>query len=654
MKYHVLTLLIATSFISISEGFAQSKDVKSPLVCWSLPGLMARYHDSHVQYRKESGEINQRVVELYSKRMDPSKVMLLADEFSTVKSKIKSALANVQEGNCETFEWLRKEQVKWQAAMEDHVRKLVSEPDLAIDRGLSLQMDADKRVRPRTENERAEARKKLIHFQLANYVAAGTKLDEAKKKLIHRYELITKDVKEQTLADVYAGFLNAFSNALDPHSTYFSADDLVDFRISMDLSLEGIGAQLSSRDGYTIVREVIPGGAADRQGGLKRKDKVIAVTQGDKGEPVNVVDMPLRKVVKLIRGKKGTKVKLTILRQRNKTETHHFLITRDKIDLKESAAKLEWKTIERNGKKLKIAVIRLPSFYGGDPRKGARDCTTDMKKLLVEVSEKKADGLMLDLSRNGGGLLKASVDISGLFLATGPVVAIAGPSTGSKQVLEDTDRAINFSGPMVVATSRVSASASEILAGALKDYRRAIIVGDDHTFGKGTVQNIVSLPLGFGALKVTTAHFFRPGGQSTQNEGVAADIVVPSRFNNEDYGERHQPYALPPKTIEAFRGKNVNVTSNGTGWRVISETDVNALNALSLERQRTNTELRKVKKELDKARKNKGIIKISEILDDPDRSKKEDEDEDDDDDKKLSPQSLEALEVLGDLIMRQK
>ncbi len=653
MKNHLLTLFLAASFIFTSNGFAQPKDPKSPLVCWSLPGLMARYHDSHVQYRRESQEINDRVVELYAKRMDPSKVMLLADEFADLKRKIKSALASVQEGDCETFEWIRKEQVKWQSAMEEYVRKVASEPNLEIDRSLSLQMDADKRRRPRTHMERTEARKKLIHFQLANYVAAGTQLDEAKKKLIHRYELITKDVKEQTLPDVYAGFLNAFSNALDPHSTYFSADDLVDFRISMDLSLEGIGAQLSSRDGYTIVREVIPGGAADRQGGLKRKDKVIAVAQGDNGEPVNVVDMPLRKVVKLIRGKKGTKVKITVLRQRTKTETHHFLITRDKIDLKESAAKLEWKTIEREGKKLKIAVIRLPSFYGGDPRKGARDCTADMKKLLVEVSQKGADGLMLDLSRNGGGLLKASVDISGLFLANGPVVAIAGPATGSKQVLEDTDKTINFSGPMVVATSRVSASASEILAGALKDYRRAIIVGDDHTFGKGTVQNIVSLPLGFGALKVTTAHFFRPGGQSTQNKGVAADIIVPSRFNNEDYGERHQPYALPPKTIESFRGNEVNVASKGQQWKVISDVDVKTLNDLSTERQRTNAELLKVKKELEKARRTKGLIKISEILDDPERSKDHD-DEEDVDDKKLSPQSLEALEVLGDLIVRQQ
>ena len=640
-------LLFAIVLMPLGQLLAQEQAAESPLVCWSLPGLMARYYDSHVQYSLESKEIEKRVVELYAKRMDPSKVILLADEYAALKKTIEQALANVKEGRCEAFKSLREKQIEWQAEMEYHVRNTLSKPDLKIDRTLSLQMDADKRPRPKTVAERNELRRKLLHFQLANYVAADTKLDEAKKKLIHRYELITKDVREQTMADVYSGFLNAFSNALDPHSTYFSADDLEDFRISMDLSLEGIGAQLSSRDGYTIVREVIPGGAADRQGGLKRKDKVIAVSQGETGEAVNVVDMPLRKVVKLIRGKKGTKVKLTVLRKREKTEKHHFLITRDKIDLKESAAKLEWKSVERNGKTLKLAVIRLPSFYGGDRSKGARDCTEDMKTLLKEVNAKKADGLLLDLSRNGGGLLRASVDISGLFIAKGPVVAIAGTSVGSKQVLEDRDAAVHFAGPMVVSTSRVSASASEILAGALKDYKRALIVGDDHTFGKGTVQNIVNLPVGFGALKVTTAHFFRPGGQSTQNKGVAADIVVASRFNTNDYGERHQPYALPPKTITSFRGDEIN--SAQTKWRSVSDNEVKALTAKSTDRQKTNKELLKVKKDLAKSAKTKGTITIAEILDDPERSKK-DEDDEDEDEKKLSPQTLEALQVLADLV----
>jgi carboxyl-terminal processing protease len=613
---------------------------------------MSRYYDNHVQFKKDTGELASRVVELYSKRLDPAKVMLLENEFVDIQKRIKKALADAREGRCTTFDWIHKQQVVWQVEMEAFVRKTLSNEALEIDRTLALQVDPDKRERPKTKAARDAIRKKLLHFQLANYVVSGTKLAEAKKKLIHRYELITKDVRDQTIDEVYSGFLNAFSNALDPHSTYFSAEDLEDFRISMDLSLEGIGAVLSSRDGYTTVREVVPGGAAYRQGGLKRKDKVIAVAQGESGEPVDVIDMPLRKVVRLIRGKKGTRVKLTVLRQREKTETHKFVIVRDKIDLKESAAKLEWKTIPRSGKDLKIAVLKLPSFYGGDRRKGARNCTEDVRKLLDEVVAGKADGLLLDLSRNGGGLLRASVDISGLFLAEGPIVAIDGPAS-PKVVLEDTDSTINYAGPMVVMTSRVSASASEILAGALKDYKRALIVGDNHTFGKGTVQNIVSLPPGFGALKVTTSHFFRPGGASTQNKGVAADIVVATRFNGDDYGERHQPYALPPKTIAEFRGRKVNIGSDSKRWQTVTEGDISALTTASMLRQKTNKELLKVKEDVAKAKKNKGIIKISEILDDPDR-KKDDDDDEDEDDKKLSPQTLEGLDILADLIVRKQ
>ena len=235
-----------------------------------------------------------------------------------------------------------------------------------------------------------------------------------------------------------------------------------------------------------------------------------------------------------------------------RTETLHIVITRDKIDLKEQAAKLRWETVTRGGKSLKIAVIQLPSFYGGDRARGARNCTDDVRKLLKEANEANADGLILDLSRNGGGLLNAAVDISGLFLAEGAVVAIDGKPS-NKKVLTDDDEAVQYRGPMVVMTSRVSASASEILAGALKDYARAVIVGDDHTFGKGTVQNIVPLPEGLGALKVTAAHFFRPGGASTQHSGVESDIVVSSAFNNDEYGERHQTYALPPRRVDSFR-----------------------------------------------------------------------------------------------------
>ncbi|MCA9538844.1 MAG: PDZ domain-containing protein [Myxococcales bacterium] len=450
-------LFVAPLLVAPLTADAASKD--SPLICWTLPSLMNRFLESHVAWREITPELEKRIVTLYAERLDPTESLLTESEYAALEKRVGTLIADVQRGRCDEFDRLKADQLKWHKQMEGYVRETLSAPDLQLDRTIELQTDPDKRPRPKTPAERDELRRKLLHFQLANYVRAGTKLDEAKKRLIHRYELITRRVDEQTQADIFSGFLDAFANALDPHTTYFSADDLEDFRISMNLSLEGIGAVLGSRDGYTVVQEVVPGGAADRHGGLRAKDKIIAVAQGDRGEPVDVIDMALRDVVRQIRGKKGTKVKLTVLRQGERTESHDFVITRDKIDLKEQAAKLRWQEETVNGRKLKLAIIELPSFYGGRRDGGGRDCTEDVRGLLEEARRKKADGLLLDLSRNGGGLLQAAVDISGFFLHRGPVVAIDGPSTPS-QVLADDDGDVQFNGPMVVLISRGSASAS--------------------------------------------------------------------------------------------------------------------------------------------------------------------------------------------------
>ena len=232
--------------------------------------------------------------------------------------------------------------------------------------------------------------------------------------------------------------------------------------------------------------------------------------------------MPLRDAVSLIRGKKGTRVHLTVLRN---TERLPVVIVRDKIDLTEQAAKLRFESREVEGKTYKLAIIELPSFYGdADPSR--RQCTDDLEKLLETVRKEEVDGLLLDLSRNGGGLLEHAVKISGFFIRKGEVVGVE-DARGQLKHPEGSRRTHPLRGPLVVHTSRVSASASEILAGALKDYKRAVITGDDHTFGKGTVQTVTQLPPGQGALKITTALFFRPGGQSTQNDGVSVDVADP-------------------------------------------------------------------------------------------------------------------------------
>ena len=638
-------------------GLSQTANAQSPfsenglpLVCWTLPSLMSRFQENHVSRPMAAQEMRDRIVELYEKRLDPSKILLLKHEHVALRTFLHQLVKEVEMGRCEQLGKLRDMQQSWHGEMEKFVGAYLSSDELEIDQSITLQVDPDKRDRPKTDVQRSAIRQKLIQFQLVNYISAGTKLEEAKEKLKKRYALISRRIKESKDADDYSLHLNIFASALDPHSSYFSKDDLEDFRINMGLSLEGIGAVLQNRDGYTTIHKIIAGGPAERDGRIKPKDKIVAVTQLPSGEPVNVIDMMLRDVVKLIRGKKGTKVKLTILRTGKKNETLNIVIKRDKIDLKEQAAKLTWHNSKRSGKSIKIAVIELPSFYGGGGPSANRDCVDDVRRLVDEAKSKKADGLLLDLSQNGGGLLRAAVDLSGLFVASGPIVAIEGRKAAA-QYLQDRDEKLVFAGPMGVLVSRASASASEIVAGALKDYDRAVIIGDEHTFGKGTVQNIVDLPPGLGAIKVTTALFYRPDGASTQNTGVRSDIIVSSEFNRDDHGEKHQPYALKQDAIKPYG----TTTVNGAGdahWTPVTQAEIKALSVKSKTRVADNEALQKIQTELNKYKKNKGIITLKELLEDDDKAKKDDEDEDAE---KAPPvRRIEAAEIVADLVNQRR
>lgn len=635
----------AVVFLLASTGSAQAEG-RNLVNCGTLPSLMERYESLHVSARKRDAALMNRVADIYVKRFDPSKSLLLESEAKALHASVLTFFDKAQTGDCSLMKTFKDDEVTRQAEMERHVTQVLADPKLTIDRSIELGMDADKRKRPTTAAERTALRRKLIHFQLANYVSAGTKLAEAKTKLAKRYALITNRIKERDDGDMFSGLLDAYASAFDPHTTYFSAEALEDFRIGMGLSLEGIGAVLRSRDGYTIVNEVVKGGPADGQGELRRKDRIIAVAQGVKGDPVDVIDMALRDVVRLIRGKKGTTVRLTVLRQGKTTETLNIDIVRDKVDLKDQAAKVRYETIKRGGRDLTLAIIDLPSFYGSS-RLGGRQCADDIANILDEVNQKKVDGVMLDLSSNSGGLLQHAVDITGFFLRRGAVVSVEGVERPGK-VLKDDDQRIQYNGPLVVLTSRLSASASEILAGAVRDYNRGVIVGDDQTFGKGTVQNVINLPRGFGALKVTTALFFRPGGESTQQKGVPAHIVVPSVFNTERYGEKNNDYSLPSRTTTPFMSPTVNIVGPA-GWAPINPALIAQLATKSAARVKSNPEFAKIAKDLAKIEARADTLKIAEILDD--KEKKDDEDEDlHKDDGKLTPQAKEGLQVLADLI----
>ncbi len=588
----------------------------SALSCETLPRLLGAYLQNHVQYRALTDDLKERVAESNLRHLDPSRSLFVQADADKVKTELGGVFGSLTRGDCSQLEDMQKLTIERYKEMEEFVRDYVSDSDYQIDKNASLMIDPEKRGFPKDKAEREDLYRRLVHFQMSNYVANGEPMDEAKKKLIHRYELMTKRAEEMKKDEIYARFLDAFSTALDPHSAYLSPDNLEDFKIHMGLSLEGIGAVLSSRDGYTVVEEVVPGGSAAKQGSIKPKDKVIAVAQDDKGDMVDVIDMDLRDVVRMIRGKKGSVVRLSLLRQGATTERYTVRLVRDKINLEEQAAKLRFEEIKSGDKTYKLAVLDLPSFYG-DKDTGARQATDDVQKLLKEAKTAKADGLLLDLSRNGGGLLDYAVKITGFFIGKGGVVAV-GDSQQQTQVLDDPDETIQWSGPLVVLTSRVTASAAEILAGAVKDYHRGVIVGDDHTFGKGSVQTVAPLPPGLGALKLTTALFYRPGGQSTQQIGVPADIVVPALTANDELGETNQPYSLPARSIDAFAN---GTSKQSSGYIRIDATTVQSLAQRSQARVASDTRFADIEKELEKQRANAGVVKVADLLEKKEKDK---------------------------------
>ncbi|HTB61466.1 MAG TPA: carboxy terminal-processing peptidase [Polyangia bacterium] len=374
-----------------------------------------------------------------------------------------------------------------------------------------------------------------------------------------RHGQALRTMKELHSDEVLEIYLDTLAHVYDPHSDYLGHEQMESLSIAMNLSLFGIGASLESEDGTCKVRELLPGGPAARSGLLKPGDRIVAVAQAGQ-QPVDIVNMPLSRAVELIRGPKGSTVTLTIIPSAGAAagaSTKTASLVRDEITLEDQQAKARILDLPtgRKGATVRLGVIELPSFYadmGGGRRRSA---TADVSRLLGKLNAEHVRGVVLDLRHNGGGSLEEAISLTGLFIRTGPVVQTRG-ADGKIVVDEDRDPSVLYDGPLILLTSRFSASASEILAGALQDYGRAIVVGDSSTFGKGTVQNILPLApymdqvgLGHafdpGALKITTSKFYRPSGASTQLRGVAADVVLPSTSDFSDVSEASLKDPLP-------------------------------------------------------------------------------------------------------------
>ncbi len=648
--------LLASLFILMVSYNASAQVALS---CKHVPLIQKGFLDQHINYKKYSDNLEQRLFDQFIKRLDPSKLYLTASDVTDASKKMKGILKRTQQTDCSA---IMKLYTTYQTRVADRLA-FVQEflgPKYVFDKKVSFNIDADARERSKTVAEINEFHKKYLHFQISNYLATDIALDKAKEKVVKNYERVSKKIASLTEEERLSDYLDSFARALDPHSSYFSRDALENFKIQMKLSLEGIGATLRWEDGFTVVESLVEGGSAAVSGQIQPKDKIIAVSQGD-GKPMeDVIDMDLGDVVKKIRGKKGTPVHLTILRKKgDETQRVVAKLKRDKINLEDEAAAISYHKRKIGNSEKLIGLVNLPSFYS-DGVRGGRSSATDLEKILKEAQAKKVDGVVLDLSSNGGGSLDDAVRISGLFYKTGNVVkqSTSNPDQPA-MVLADVNPEVNYSGPLVILTSRVSASASEIVAGTMQDYKRAVIVGADHTFGKGTVQSVVTLP-SVGALKVTVGMFFVPGGYSTQHRGVISDINFPSSLETDEIGEKTYDYSLPPKKLESFVSSSAFVTDGGDKWRILDKKIIDELKGSSDKRVAANADFKKIKEELIKAEKRGKIIDLAEVMKEKEANKKEDEENESPLSKKQKqdkyvkrPEVQEAINVVTDLIALQ-
>lgn len=559
-RVHVLRVLAAASqSVALVIALVGFSGDAFALNCQQVRQLVGVYFKMHFYHHDFDDELSRRTLDSFIKYWDPGKVYFLKADVKQLEEKYATKLDDmIMDSDCRAIEDVVKIYSKRFEERQKTINQMIDmKHDFSVDEYMVI--DRKKLDYATTVEEIAERWRQRVKFQTLQLNTTLKDIAKTKEKLHKRYQLAVKSHNELTSDDMYTFFLNAFSSALDPHSEYYGPEALEDFRISTRLSLEGIGAVLRSEDGFTTIQSLVPGGPAANTGKVKVDDKIIAVAQGAE-PPVDVIDMDLREVVKLIRGARSTEVRLTIVREDAGKNIQVIVpILRDQVQLKDRAAKSRIVPVTVNDgpqpRTMKVGVIDLPSFYidfeGRQNReKGYRSSSTDMANEVTKLKKENVDAIIVDLRSNGGGSLDESVDIAGLFFDKGPVVQTK-DTRGSSNVLRDEDGKTLYAGPLVVMINRHSASASEIFAGAIQDYQRGLIVGDTHTFGKGTVQNLNDIDEKLGAIKVTISKFYRPSGSSTQLKGVESDIVVPDLLDQYEIGEKTYDYALPWEKIAA-------------------------------------------------------------------------------------------------------
>jgi carboxyl-terminal processing protease len=518
---------------------------------------------AHEHYRRAplDDRLSSLILDRYLDAIDGARSYFFASdiaEFERYRYQLDDA---IKSGDVEpAFVIFRRYQQRSRERMAYAIELLNKKPDFDLDE--SFNFDREKEPWPANAAEMNELWRKRVKNDALSLVTTGKQWPEVVDVLRKRYEHVAKRMDQSKPDDVFEAFMNAFVLSLDPHSNYFSARNSEEYNIQMSLSYEGIGASLSLTDDYVTVIDVIAGGPAAVSGKLSANDRITAVGEGKSGELVDVIGWRLDDVVQKIRGPGGTLVRLQLLPAGAAPGSTQKVVdfTRNRVSLENQASHKAMRTVTRNGRDVKVGVITVPSFYQDydASRAGAKDyrsTTRDVQRLIGELRKDGAEVIIMDLRANGGGYLPEAESLTGLFIDRGPVVQLR-DTAGHIEVDDDPDPAIFYSGPMIVLVDRFSASASEIFAGAIQDYGRGLIVGQQ-TYGKGTVQN--AHPLNYtifgrkpelGQLNVTIGKYYRITGESTQDRGVTPDIELPSLIDASEVGESTRDRALPWDHIE--------------------------------------------------------------------------------------------------------
>lgn len=557
----------------------------------------------HYEPQKVDDNFSKRVYELYMDKLDNGKRFFTQADIKKLEKYQTELDDQAKVGSFEFLDLSIDLFEKRKSQIQEYYKEILAEPfDFTVEE--ELEVDAKKLDYPKNEKALKELWRKSLKYQtmtrLADLLDDEEVADNGKDLAPATYEELEQQAREKVLKthddwfarmvktdreDRFSLYVNSVAGAYDPHTNYFPPQDKENFDISMSGRLEGIGARLQEDGKYVKVVDIVAGSPCWKQGELEVGDKITAVAQG-KAEAVDATDMPIDDVVSMIRGEKGSEVRLTVKKRDNSLKI--IPIIRDIVEMEESYAKSA--ILEKDGKK--IGFIHLPKFYTDFQRNGGRRCATDVKDELTKLMAENVDGVILDLRNNGGGSLSDVVEMGGLFIDEGPMVQVK-QGNGKVRVLSDDDRGVHYDGALIIMVNTFSASASEILAAALQDYGRAIIVGSSATFGKGTVQQFIDLDrmvsnkdiekLGsLGSVKLTTQKFYRINGGTTQLQGVKPDITIPDDYTYLEVGEKEEFFALgwdeiPAAKYDALQLKKLNKLKKSSAERVANDATLSAI-----------------------------------------------------------------------------